>query len=182
MSDMIELAEVNPGDPVALARDGDAIAFGLVMRPLVESGLRLAVGMLGDRALAEDAVQDAMVLAWRRISGLRDAAALRLWFLAIVANRCRDARRARWWSVLKRAELRAAAWDTSDRGALLDLRAALARLGVEQRLVIVLHYYFDLSLDDVAEVAGVRLGTVKSRLHRGLQELRSSMAATEDRR
>jgi RNA polymerase sigma-70 factor (ECF subfamily) len=182
MSDMIELAEVAPDDPVVLARGGDAIAFALVMRPLVDSGLRLAVGMLDDRALAEDAVQDAMVLAWRRIAGLRDPVALRLWFLAIVANRCRDTRRARWWSVIKRADVRTAALPTTDHGAVLDLRAALARLGVEQRLVVVLHYYFDLSLEEVAAVAGVRLGTVKSRLHRGLAQLRASMTTTEGAR
>lgn len=177
---MIELAEAFADDPVLRARAGDAVAFALVMRPLVEPGLRLAAGILGDRGLAEDAVQDALVTAWGGLARLRDSSALRLWFLAIVANRCRDARRARWWSVLKGIEpVRAHQPGVDDGGASLDLRRALGSLGIDQRMVIVLHYYFDLSLEDVATVAGLRLGTVKSRLHRGLRQLRSDMAATE---
>jgi RNA polymerase sigma-70 factor, ECF subfamily len=178
--DVIDVAERLGDDAAGRAQDGDAVAFSLLMRPLVEPGLRLAVGMLGDRGLAEDAVQDALILAWRRIATLRDSAAVRLWFLAIVANRCRDTRRARWWSVLKQWELWPRRGDPAgEQGSSLDLHRALARLSADQRAVIVLHYYFDLPLEDVATVSGLRVGTVKSRLHRGLRQLRTDMAATE---
>src|SRR5438034_4561100 len=81
---------------------GSAIAservFGDLLRPLIEPGFRLALAMLHDPAAAEDAVQEASFTAWRKLGRMRDRGRLRPWFLGIVANKCRNARRAKWTS------------------------------------------------------------------------------------
>jgi DNA-directed RNA polymerase specialized sigma24 family protein len=75
--------------------------FEELLRPHVGVALRLAVAMLRSHADAEDAVQESVTQAWRKIRQLRDAGSFRPWFLAIVANRCRTSRRSSWWSVLR---------------------------------------------------------------------------------
>lgn len=57
--------------------------------------------MLHDHQAAEDAVQEAAIKAWRKLDNLRDGSDMRPWFLAIVANECRNTRRSSWWSVVK---------------------------------------------------------------------------------
>jgi RNA polymerase sigma factor (sigma-70 family) len=159
---------------VKRAKAGDRYAFDELVGPLIGQAFRLAFGMLHDRAAAEDAVQEAAVRSWRKLNNLRPGNPLRPWFLAIVANQCRTAMRARWWSVLRvevidRPES-AAFEDRIVRGA--DLRAALRKLGTDQREVLVLRYYLDLPLEEVAAITGVRVGTVKSRINRGLAAMR----------
>jgi RNA polymerase sigma-70 factor (ECF subfamily) len=130
--------------------------------------------MLHDRGAAEDAVQEAAVRSWRKLGNVKPGSEMRPWFLAIVANQCRTVMRGRWWSVL-RIELpsgssKAGFEDDVVRGA--DLRAALRRLAPEHREVLVLHYYLDLPLDEVAAIAGVPIGTVKSRINRAIAAMR----------
>ena len=98
---------------------------------------------------------------------------MRPWFLAIVANQCRTIVRGRWWSVLRiepRAGAAAGFEDQIVRGA--DLRAALRKLAPEHREALVLHYYLDLPLYEIAAIAGVPIGTVKSRINRGIAAMR----------
>src|SRR3979409_2541934 len=83
------------------AKLGDDSAFEILLRPLLEPGYRLAGGMLQDHQAAQDAVQEAAFKAWRKLRQLRDGSDMRPWFLAIVANECRSARRSRWSSTLK---------------------------------------------------------------------------------
>jgi RNA polymerase sigma-70 factor (ECF subfamily) len=159
---------------VKKAKAGDRAAFDELVGPLVAQAFRLAFGMLHDRASAEDAVQEAAVRSWRKIGNLRPGMPLRPWFLAIVANQCRTVMRSRWWSVLRVEVIEgpeiAAFEDRIVRGA--DLRAALRKLGTDQREVLVLRYYLDLPLEEVAAITGVRVGTVKSRINRGLAAMR----------
>ena len=91
---------------VAAAIDGDEGAFDTLVGPLIDPGFKLAAVMLRDSEEARDAVQEACVMAWRKLRQLRGEAQIRPWFLSIVANQCRSVRRARWWSVLKFPELR----------------------------------------------------------------------------
>src|SRR5690242_1298448 len=82
------------------AKQGDDGAFEILLRPLLEPGYRLAGGMLQDAQAAQDAVQEAAFKAWRKLRQLRDGSDMRPWFLGIVANECRSARRSRWSSVV----------------------------------------------------------------------------------
>ena len=167
-------------DLVRAAKRGDEAAFTALLRPLLEPAYRLAAGMLQDRQLAEDAVQEAAVKAWRKINQLREGTEMQPWFLGIVANECRTTRRGRWWGVLRiDPDQRGAqaADDQAIRG--VDLRNALKRLRPEQRLVVVLYFYLDLPLEEIATIAGASFAAVRGRLYRGIRELRADFPVTE---
>src|SRR6202171_3519566 len=138
-------------DLVRDAKRGDEAAFTSLLRPLLEPAYRLAAGMLQDRQLAEDAVQEAAVKAWHKIHQLREGTAMRPWFFGIVANQWRTTRRGRWWRVVKiGAEQRGAEWPDGEAVRGIDLRNALKRLRPEQRLVVVLYFYLDLPFEEIA--------------------------------
>src|SRR6266849_10315132 len=165
------------------AKQGDQVAFMSLLEPLLQPGYRLACGMLHDHEAAEDAVQEAAFKAWRKLSHLREGHEPRPWFLGIVANECRTVRRSRWWSVVKWAQLEPPADRTGD--SLLsgiELRRALRKLSEEKRLVLVLHWYLDLPLDDISMITGCSLHAAESRLHRGMHELRRLMEGSDARR
>ena len=172
-----------PADLIERARDGDRDAFDALIGPLIDPAFRLAYGLLHDRGAAEDAVQEAALKAWRKLHNLRPGTPLRPWFLAIVANQSRTTRRGRWWGVVKLDtvdRLQAGTPRMEDgivRGA--DLRRAIRSLNHDQRLAVVLHYYLDLPLEEVASITGVPLGTVKSRIHRAVRQLRPQLEAQE---
>ena len=132
--------------------------------------------MLKDRPAAEDAVQEAALKAWRKLDRFREGADLRPWFLAIVANECRTARRSRWRSVHPLDSSRRQPAVTE--GAMaerIDLDASLDRLPKRHLLPLTLYYHLDLSIDDVARVLGCSPGAAKLRIHRALGALRISM-------
>jgi len=166
---------------MARAAAGDAQAFALLIEPLLGPAYRLAAVMLADRSTAEDAVQEASIKAWRKLEQLRgDVGSLRPWFLSIVANECRMFRRHRWWSVLKVAEVSPipAAGGQFDETST-DLKTALLRLSPEERLPLVLHFYLDLPLDEVARTLGVSPAAAKSRIYRTARKLRSDLTPEE---
>jgi RNA polymerase sigma factor (sigma-70 family) len=160
------------------AKAGDHEAFEAAVGPLLPAAYRLAFGMLLDRGHAEDALQEAVLTAWRRVGNVREGCDVRPWFFAIVANKCRATKRARWWSVVRLGTVegsQTADWPVHAE----DLRGALRRLDHRQRLVVVLHYYVDLTLEQVADTLGVPIGTAKSRLHRAMAALRADPALAE---
>ena len=153
---------------------GDRVAFERLFRPLYDDAFRLAAAMLSDASLAEDAVQEALFNAWRKLHTFRTGEDVRPWFLTIVANQCRSLRRARWWSVLRVAEVDAPS-PRQNAGAAdrIDLEAALARLPRRARLLLVLRYYLDMSFEDIAAIVGASPAAVKSSTHRALVKLRT---------
>jgi RNA polymerase sigma-70 factor (ECF subfamily) len=135
--------------------------------------------MLADRSSAEDAVQEASIKAWRKMRQLRgDLNSLRPWFLSIVANECRMARRQRWWSVLKFADVPSAE-ASAEHSAKSDLHRALLKLKPEERLPLVLHFYLDLPLDEVARTLRLSPAAAKSRIYRAARRLRSDLTLEE---
>ena len=161
------------------AAAGDTDSFAALIEPLLDPAYRLAVVMLADRSSAEDAVQEASVKAWRKLRQLRgDVTSLRPWFLSIVANECRMARRQRWWSVLKLAEIPSAA-TSPEPGASSDLREALLKLQPDERLALVLHFYLDLPLDEVARALRISPSAAKSRIYRAAKRLRTDLTLEE---
>jgi RNA polymerase sigma-70 factor, ECF subfamily len=158
------------------AKQGDQVAFMSLLEPMLEPGYRLACGMLHDHQAAEDAVQEAAFKAWRKLGQLRDGHEPRPWFLGIVANECRTVRRSRWWSVLKWPESEHAVEDSPDSALSgIELRRALRGLDMDKRLVLVLHWYLDLPLDEISVITGSSVHAVESRLQRGMNELRRRM-------
>jgi RNA polymerase sigma-70 factor (ECF subfamily) len=161
------------GRLLALARSGDRSAFDALFGPLINPAYRFAYGMLQDRPAAEDAVQDAALHAWTRLGNVRAGAAVRPWFFGIVANQCRTYRRGRWWSVIRQASPERSADSPEDRiVAGSDLGRAMKRLDADRLEALVLHYNLGLPLDDVALITHVPIGTVKSRIHRAIEQLR----------
>lgn len=150
----------------------------------LDASYGLAYLILGQRAEAEDATHDAFVTAWRKWSTLRDHDLFQHWFDRILVNTCRNRLRhaARWRTQDLSPELQFQASDaygpTHDRALLWP---ALARLAPDQRVVVALRFYRDLSIDQIAARLGVPPGTVKSRLHRGLRELRTGLDEDDSR-
>ncbi|MGZ5349844.1 MAG: RNA polymerase sigma factor [Actinomycetota bacterium] len=170
---------------VARARDGDADAFGALVARHQRAAFRVAWLIARDPGEAEDAVQEAFVKAWRAMPRFRADAPFRPWILRIVSNEARNrARSARRRDALVLREAAAAgAGDAapSPEAAALSrdeaeaLTRALDRLPERDRMVIAYRWLFDLSEAETAEILGVRLGTVKSRLSRALRRLREEL-------
>lgn len=158
------------------AKSGDDSAFEILLRPLLEPAYRMAGGMLQDHEAAQDAVQEAAFKAWRKLRQLRAGSEMRPWFLGIVANECRSVRRSRWSAVTRlllppRAE--SVPTDTVLSG--IALRRALRALDEKKRLALVLHWYLDLPLDEIATITGSSVHAVEGQLQRGIRELRHRM-------
>lgn len=165
---------------MASATAGDADSFAALIEPLLDPAYRLAAVMLADRSSAEDAVQEASIKAWRKLRQLHgDLKSLRPWFLSIVANECRMAKRQRWWSVLKLADMPRATSSGPSEGGSSDLHQALLRLSPEERLPLVLHFYLDLPIDEVAQALRVSPSAAKSRIYRAAKRLRSDLTQEE---
>jgi RNA polymerase sigma-70 factor, ECF subfamily len=138
---------------------------------------RLAIWILHDPVAAEDAVQDAALLAWDRRSSLRDADAVEAWFNRILVNVCRAElrRRSRSAPILDLEPITA-----GDHEALPqrdELTRAIRVLQPEEQLLLALRFGRDLTVPQVAAATGMREGTVKSRLHSALGHLRAALEA-----
>jgi RNA polymerase sigma-70 factor, ECF subfamily len=166
-----------------------ATAFSRLVDGDLARSYRLAAVLLGSEPEAQDAVQDAVVIAWERLDQLRDRDRFDAWFGRILVNACRD-------RVRRRGRVRFIALDSGAQagGSSIDrpavdpppdlaerdaLRQALGRLSPEHREVVAMRYLLDLPLEAIAERTGERLGTVKSRLHYGLAALRAAYDAAE---
>jgi RNA polymerase sigma factor (sigma-70 family) len=170
---------------VARARDGDADAFGALVARHQQAAFRVAWLIARDPGEAEDAVQEAFVKAWRAMPRFRAEAPFRPWILRIASNEARNrARSTRRRDALALRE--AAAVGTGDaapspeaaalsRDEAETLTHALDRLPERDRIVIAYRWLLDLSEAETAEILGVRLGTVKSRLSRALRRLREEL-------
>jgi RNA polymerase sigma-70 factor (ECF subfamily) len=158
------------------ATGGDQHAFVLLVEPLLPAAYRLAVGMLRSESDAEDAVQEAVLKAWRHFSRFRRGSDLKPWLFTIVANECRIQRRSRWWSVIRwpGALEEPIRWTPSDESSTMDLRRALYALPHDQRLVLILRYYLDLSYEDIGQTLGISAKAAKSRTYRAVDRLRLS--------
>lgn len=168
------MEQVHDVDLIAKAQAGDQAAFATLLRPLVASAYRLAGAMLHDPHAAEDVVQEASLKAWRKLHQVRPGAEVKPWFLGIVANECREVRRGRWWSVLKQPEPELPAMPGGDStAAFADLRRAIRRLKHRRRLLLVLHWYLDMPVAEVASITGASEDAVKSELSRAVGQLRN---------
>jgi RNA polymerase sigma-70 factor (ECF subfamily) len=167
------------------ARDGiaavdRAAAFDRLLERHLADAYRLAALILGDQSEAEDATHDAAVRAWTAWGSLRDPSRFEAWFQRILVNVCRNRIRGRRLRPIPLDDPPVEAHDPlADTPERLALRAALGRLTPDHRTVVVLRFFADLSIDEIAERTDERAGTVRSRLHYALRELRAAYDAAD---
>ena len=165
------------------ARRGDEEAFDALARLVGDRCMALASWILRDVDLAEDAVQAALVRAWRELRTLRDPERFEAWLHRILTNECyAEARRRTRWS----AKIRLLpADDQVETGGILtvndrdQLEHAFRRLTLEQRSVLVFHHYLGLPLPEIAGRLGIPLATAKSRLRLATAAMRASLDADD---
>ena len=146
----------------------------------LDRAYRLAALILGSFDDAEDATHDAYLRAWNRVDSLRDPAGFQAWFDRILVNVCRDrlrrSRIVRFIAVGDEATGRQASDPYEQLIREHDLLAAMDVLDADLRTVVVLRYWADLTVDDIAKRLGWPSGTVKSRLHRAIDKMRDALA------
>jgi RNA polymerase sigma-70 factor (ECF subfamily) len=165
------------------ARPGADVDVGRLVLGHLDDAYRLARAILLDDHEAEDAVQEASLLAWRQQRALRDPNSFGAWFDRILINHCRDRLRKRRRAVQIGAPpigFEPAA-PPPDTGMDADLDRAVDALDPDHRIVVLLRYWQDRTVDDIALRVGIPSGTVKSRLHHALRAIRTSLEASHGR-
>jgi RNA polymerase sigma-70 factor (ECF subfamily) len=168
-------------DLVEAARSGDQEAFTDLLRPRIDRLFAIAQRILRDVDRAEDALQDALVIAWRDLRGLRDPERFDAWLHRLLVRSCitsatRDRRVASNLYLLPPevpaftdSFLSVADRDQLDRG--------FRRLPPEQRAILVLRHYAGLETAEIADALGVPPGTARSRLHHAHRAMRAALEA-----
>ena len=165
---------------VQRASKGDRDAFAALVRPAsarLDAAARL---ILRDRELAHDAVQEALIRAWRDLPGLRDPERFDAWLHRLIVNAAIDEARRRRRRVIEVAISPVDVPSSQDDiGRLVsrdELDRALSTLSPEHRALVVLHYYLGVPLPEAASSLGISLGAAKSRLHRAMGSMRQSFS------
>jgi RNA polymerase sigma-70 factor (ECF subfamily) len=170
---------VDQRELVELAGKGDHDAFAVLVRTAIAQLDAAARLILRDHDLARDAVQDALVGAWRDLPGLRDPERFDAWLYRLTVNSCLDILRRRRRRVFEVVLEPTDGRPVTDIATLIadrdQLDRALGHLDPEWRAVVVVHYFLGMPLPETAATLGIPLGTAKSRLHRSLVAMRISM-------
>jgi RNA polymerase sigma-70 factor, ECF subfamily len=167
---------------VVRAREGDVAAFSVLAERHQAALYRVALRLLGNAADAEDALQEALLDAWRRLDRFRGDSAFTTWAYRIVTNRCLDVLRARRATVgLDAVEEPVAPGDTEhaaevDAG-LAAVGAALRTLPDDQRACFVLRELEGLGYAEISEITGASETAVRGRIHRARTTLAGVLRA-----
>jgi len=161
---------------VERARQGDHDAFAVLVRGSIARLDTAARLILRDPELARDAVQDALIRAWRDLRSLREPERFDAWLHRLTVNACLDLARRRRRRPIEVEILPLFTPSTPDPAdAIADrilVDSVMRRLDEQGRSIIVLHYFLGMPISEVATSLGLPVGTVKSRLHRALEEMR----------
>ena len=168
-------------DLVEQAQHGDREAFGVLARTRGDQLYAIAHRILRDVGRAEDAVQAALVIAWRELRALRDPDRFDAWLTRLLVNACyAEARLAREW----RANVRLLPADgpatADDSQAVVDrdvIDRGFRQLPPEQRALLVLHHYLGFTPAEIAETLGIPPATARSRLHYAHRAMRAAIEA-----
>ena len=166
---------------VLRAQRGDKVAFADLATGIADRFLAVARRILRDIDLAEDATQQALLSIWQDLPQLRDPARFDAWSHRLLVRACyAEGRRQRRWTPNLRllpADEPTVADQFSGIADRDQLEGGFRRLSIDHRVVVVLHHYLDLPLERVAEILDVPIGTVYSRLHYAMRELRAAIDA-----
>jgi RNA polymerase sigma-70 factor, ECF subfamily len=167
---------------VERAQRGDRASFGMLAEGSIARLYAIAQLMLSDNDQAEDAVQEALILAWRGIRGLRDPERFQWWIQRILLRSVYRVSKVERRHVDPRRFTDGSDAIASDSAAVLadrdEIDRGFRRLKPEQRAVLVLHHYLGLTDEEAGEVLGIPAGTVKSRLHRATAAMRAELEAS----
>jgi len=170
---------------IAAAVSGDGDAFAALASIRIDRLYATATLMLRDRSRAEDAVQEALVRAWRDLPALREHDRFDAWLRRLLVRACYDearrTRRHRGNVTLLPHHDRGVPDSSGELGERDELDAALERLSTDHRAIVVHHYYLGLSLPELADALDIPLGTAKSRLHYARRALRDSLTTSRGR-
>ena len=165
---------------VTQAQHGDREAFTLLAEALTPPFLSVSHRILRDLDMAEDATQQALLNAWQRLPQLRDPDRFEAWAYRLLVRACySEGRRSRRCGTNNQL-LPARGTEADTMAGVLDrdqLERAFGRLSLEHRTVVVLRHYRHMSLDEVSALLDIPVGTVSSRLHYALRQLRSALEA-----
>ena len=171
---------------VLQAQAGDRAALDALLRSIEQPLFAYVAGVVGRGPLAEDVLQDVFVLVYRKLTWLRDPALFRPWVYRLASRECFCALRhitRRAETFVDAAELDAIGDahepDEATRALVARLPDALTHVPPGSRAALLLHYAHDLSLAETAEVLGLPVGTVKSRVAYGLAAMRRALDITE---
>jgi RNA polymerase sigma factor (sigma-70 family) len=168
-------------DLVQAAQRGDKAAFVELLRPRIDRLFALSQRILRDVDRAEDALQDALVIAWRDLRALRDAERFDAWIHRVVVRECIDqaTRERRRVAVLRGLPMEGpVATDELLTLAERDqIERGLQRLSPEHRAILALHHYAGYAPAEIAGILGIPPGTARSRLHHAHQAMRAALEA-----
>jgi RNA polymerase sigma-70 factor (ECF subfamily) len=168
---------------VTAAQHGDTASFEALVRRHVDRLYGAARLMLRDTDLAEDAVQQALIRAWRDLRSLRDPDKVDAWLQTLLIRACYDEARRRRRRLTEVANLELIPEPTPGVEASLAERDVIERgfaaLSPDHRAILILHFYLDLSAVEIGARLGVPAGTARSRLHYALAALRAAVDAAE---
>ncbi len=173
-------------EAIRLCQEGSPDAFRHLVEQHKNTLYGTAVLMTGDRSVAEEHVQEAFLSAWRGIGRFQRGRPFKPWIVRILVNRIVSSRRRNRapTAPLEHADRVTGSADVLESAMSAERRdevqAALGRLSPRHHEVVVLRYFAELSLSEVAAAIGVREGTVKSRLSRALGRLREELLETCD--
>lgn len=159
-------------------RDADLEArFTALVEAYQTPLLRMCCLWLEDQTMAEDAVQETFVKAWRAMPSFRADSDIKTWLMRIAINTCRDMRRSRWARHINGRVtpdmLPEKPADMPER--YLEIEIAIAELPLKLREVILLYYYQDMQTDDIARALGIARVSVSGRLRRAREKLRETL-------
>ncbi len=164
---------------VLRAQAGDREALDELFQCVQEPLYRYIVSLVSSRALAEDILQEVFILIYRKLPWLREPEVFRPWAYRIATREAfKHLKRERRWtdSSVDEAALEEMPVPTNDYPSPEQISQLVEQVSPASRAVIVLHYLHEMQLDEIADVLGLALGTVKSRLAYGLGSLRKLMA------
>ena len=168
-------------DLVEQAARSDREAFGVLARVHADRLYAIAQRILRDVDRSEDAVQQALVIAWRELPRLRDPDRFEAWLHRILVRACyAEARRRREWNAHVRVLPIDGPAGPDEAGAVADrdvVDRGFRRLPPEQRAILVLHHYLGLTPAEIAETLGIPAGTARSRLHYAHRAMRAALEA-----